>query len=97
MHTSTLHEPTLRPTTQQDLVDSNTNGVLNLLEAAATAQSQSLVLTNSTSALGRVLTHPAGLRRRQLKGNEFLCVVRLSVSPAESAPRGCRQGRQPCR
>jgi UDP-glucose 4-epimerase len=60
LHSATLHKPHLVTHSQQDFVDSNITGTLNLLEEAATAGVASFIFTSTTSVFGRALTPPAG-------------------------------------
>jgi nucleoside-diphosphate-sugar epimerase len=56
IHTATLHKPHVATHPQQDFVDTNIAGTLNLLEAAVSAGVSSFVFTSTTSAFGRALT-----------------------------------------
>ena len=58
VHTATLHKPHVATHTQQDFVDTNVTGTLNLLEAAVSAGVSSFVFTSTTSTFGRALTPP---------------------------------------
>ena len=60
VHTATLHKPHVGTHTQQDFVDTNVTGTLNLLEEAVAAGVSSFVFTSTTSTFGRALTPPAG-------------------------------------
>ena len=60
VHTATLHKPHLVTHSQQDFVDTNINGTLNLLEEAASIGVASFVFTSSTSAFGGALAPPVG-------------------------------------
>jgi nucleoside-diphosphate-sugar epimerase len=60
VHTATLHKPHVGTHTQQDFVDTNVTGTLNLLEEAVAAGVSSFVFTSTTSAFGRALTPLAG-------------------------------------
>src|SRR5258706_11160317 len=60
LHTATLHKPHIVTHTQQDFVDTNITGTLNLLEEAASSGVASFVFTSTTSAFGSALTPPAG-------------------------------------
>jgi UDP-glucose 4-epimerase len=56
IHTATLHKPHVGTHTQQDFVDTNITGTLNLLEEAASAGVSRFIFTSTTSAFGRALT-----------------------------------------
>jgi UDP-glucose 4-epimerase len=56
IHTATLHKPHVATHSQQDFVDTNITGTLNLLETALAAGVTSFVYTSTTSAFGRALT-----------------------------------------
>jgi len=60
LHTATLHKPHIVTHTQQDFVDTNITGTLNLLEEATSSGVASFVFTSTTSAFGEALTPPAG-------------------------------------
>ena len=60
IHTATLHKPHIVTHTQQDFIDTNITGTLNLLEEAASAGVASFIFTSTTSAFGGALTPPAG-------------------------------------
>jgi UDP-glucose 4-epimerase len=60
LHTATLHKPHIVTHTQQDFVDTNITGTLNLLEEAASSGVASFIFTSTTSAFGSALTPPAG-------------------------------------
>jgi nucleoside-diphosphate-sugar epimerase len=60
VHTATLHKPHVGTHAQQDFVDTNVTGTLNLVEAAVAAGVSAFVFTSTTSAFGRALTPPPG-------------------------------------
>ena len=60
LHTATLHKPHVTTHSDQDFVDTNITGTLNLLEAASAAGVGSFVYTSTTSTFGDALTPPAG-------------------------------------
>jgi nucleoside-diphosphate-sugar epimerase len=60
LHTATLHKPHVGRHSQQDFVDTNITGTLNLLEEAAAAGVASFIFTSTTSVFGGALTPPAG-------------------------------------
>ncbi len=60
LHAATLHKPHVATHRQQDFIDVNLTGTLNLLEAAADAKVGAFVFTSTTSAFGRALTPPPG-------------------------------------
>ncbi len=60
LHTATLHKPHITSHTQQDFVDTNITGTLNLLEEAAPAAVKAFVFTSTTSTFGYALTPPEG-------------------------------------
>jgi UDP-glucose 4-epimerase len=60
LHAATLHKPHVATHRQQDFIDVNVTGTLNLLEAAADAKVGAFVFTSTTSAFGRALTPPPG-------------------------------------
>jgi UDP-glucose 4-epimerase len=55
LHTATLHKPHVETHSQQEFVDTNISGTLNLLEAAVSAGVKVFVFTSTTSAFGRAL------------------------------------------
>jgi UDP-glucose 4-epimerase len=61
LHTATLHKPHISTHEQQEFVDINVTGTLNLLEEAAAAGVHSFVFTSTTSAFGAALTPPPGV------------------------------------
>jgi nucleoside-diphosphate-sugar epimerase len=60
VHTATLHKPHLVTHSQQDFVDTNITGTLNLLEEADATGVASFVFTSSTSAFGESLAPQVG-------------------------------------
>lgn len=51
-HTATLHKPHIVTHSQQDFVDTNITGTLNLLEAAQQERVKSFIFTSTTSTFG---------------------------------------------
>jgi nucleoside-diphosphate-sugar epimerase len=60
LHTATLHKPHVATHRQQDFIDTNISGTLNLLEEAATAGVSAFVFTSTTSAFGEALMPAVG-------------------------------------
>ncbi|MBY4610355.1 NAD(P)-dependent oxidoreductase [Rhizobium sp. 9T] len=60
IHAATLHKPHVATHGNQDFVDTNIGGTLNLLEEAAAARVASFVFTSTTSTFGAALTPAAG-------------------------------------
>jgi UDP-glucose 4-epimerase len=60
IHAATLHKPHIGTHTNQDFVETNVTGTLNLLEEALAAGIGCFVLTSSTSVFGRALVRPVG-------------------------------------
>ncbi|GAB3258369.1 NAD-dependent epimerase/dehydratase family protein [Kineosporia babensis] len=60
LHAATLHKPHVGSHSQQDFIDVNVSGTLNVLEAAAAAGVRSVVFTSSTSTFGRAMTPAVG-------------------------------------
>jgi UDP-glucose 4-epimerase len=60
LHTATLHKPHIATHSNQDFVDTNITGTLNLLEEAVAAGAQSFIFTSTTSTFGDALTPLAG-------------------------------------
>lgn len=60
IHTATLHKPHVGTHSNQDFVDTNITGTLNLLEEAVLANVKSFVFTSTTSTFGDALTPPPG-------------------------------------
>jgi UDP-glucose 4-epimerase len=56
LHAATLHRPHIESHTNQDFVNVNITGTLNLLEAAVKNGVESFVFTSSTSVFGQALT-----------------------------------------
>lgn len=59
-HPATLHKPHVATHSQQDFVDVNLTGTLNLLEEAVASGVDSFVYTSTTSVFGDALSPPAG-------------------------------------
>lgn len=60
IHAATLHKPHVATHGNQEFVDTNIGGTLNLLEEAAAARVESFVFTSTTSTFGAALTPAAG-------------------------------------
>ncbi len=60
LHTATLHKPHIETHSNQEFVDTNLTGTLNLLEAAVAAGVQVFVYTSTTSTFGRALVPARG-------------------------------------
>lgn len=60
VHTATLHKPHVATHTNQQFVDTNVTGTLNLLEAAKAYGVKRFVFTSTTSAFGAALSPKAG-------------------------------------
>ena len=60
VHAATLHKPHLASHRNQEFVQTNVVGTLNLLEEAVSAGAGRFVFTSTTSAFGRALTPAAG-------------------------------------
>lgn len=60
LHTATLHKPHVATHSQQDFVDTNITGTLNLLEAAVAVGVRGFIFTSTTSTFGRALTPQPG-------------------------------------
>ncbi len=56
LHTATLHKPHVATHNQQQFIDTNITGTLNLLEASVENRVQSFVFTSTTSTFGDALT-----------------------------------------
>jgi UDP-glucose 4-epimerase len=61
LHAATLHKPHVATHSQQEFVDTNITGTLNLLEAAVSAGVQSFIYTSTTSVFGDALMPPPGV------------------------------------
>jgi UDP-glucose 4-epimerase len=61
LHAATLHKPHVATHSQQEFVDTNITGTLNLLEAAVSAGVQSFIYTSTTSVFGDALVPPPGV------------------------------------
>ena len=59
-HAATLHKPHVATHSQQDFVDTNVSGTLQLLQHAADHQVGSFVFTSTTSVFGDALRPPPG-------------------------------------
>jgi UDP-glucose 4-epimerase len=59
-HAATLHKPHVATHRQQDFVDTNITGTLNLLEEAVAASVEFFVYTSTTSVFGDALAPPEG-------------------------------------
>jgi UDP-glucose 4-epimerase len=60
LHTATLHKPHIATHSNQDFLDTNLTGTLNLLEEAVSQGIERFVFTSTTSAFGAALTPAAG-------------------------------------
>ena len=60
IHTATLHKPHVATHTNQEFVDTNITGTLNLLEAAKSFGVKSFIFTSTTSTFGDVMKPPKG-------------------------------------
>ncbi len=60
LHTATLHKPHVATHSEQDFIDTNITGTLNLLRAAINAQVKGFIYTSTTSTFGDVLTPDLG-------------------------------------
>ncbi|MBB3658076.1 UDP-glucose 4-epimerase [Rhizobium sp. BK650] len=60
IHAATLHKPHVATHGNQDFVDTNVSGTLNLLEQAVSVGVKSIVFTSTTSAFGAALRPAAG-------------------------------------
>jgi UDP-glucose 4-epimerase len=60
LHTATLHKPHVISHSNQDFIDTNITGTLNLLEEALLAGVRSFIFTSTTSSFGDALTPAAG-------------------------------------
>jgi nucleoside-diphosphate-sugar epimerase len=59
-HVAALHKPHIATHGQQDFIDTNITGTLNVLEEAADAGVESFIFTSTTSVFGETLVPPAG-------------------------------------
>ncbi len=59
IHSATLHKPHVETHSNQEFVDTNVTGTLNLLEEAVAAGVRAFVFTSTTSAFGRALVPAA--------------------------------------
>jgi UDP-glucose 4-epimerase len=60
LHAATLHKPHVATHPNQEFIDTNITGTLNLLEEAVAANVKSFIFTSTTSAFGSALTPAAG-------------------------------------
>lgn len=60
LHTATLHKPHVASHSNQDFINVNITGTLNLLEAAKDAGVSRFIFTSTTSTFGNALTPPDG-------------------------------------
>ncbi len=60
IHSATLHKPHIATHSNQDFIDTNVSGTLNLLEAAVGEQVNAFVFTSTTSAFGQSLNPKPG-------------------------------------
>ncbi len=58
IHSATLHKPHVATHSQQDFIDTNITGTLNLLEEANLQGINSFIYTSTTSTFGDILTPP---------------------------------------
>src|SRR5258705_7553191 len=56
LHTATLHKPHVATHEQQQFIDTNITGTLNLLEASVENRIRSFIFTSTTSTFGDALT-----------------------------------------
>ncbi|MBO9205385.1 MULTISPECIES: NAD-dependent epimerase/dehydratase family protein [Niastella] len=59
-HTATLHKPHVVTHSQQQFIDTNITGTLNLLQEAVAAGVEAFIFTSTTSVFGDALVPPAG-------------------------------------
>ncbi len=59
-HTATLHKPHVVTHSQQQFIDTNITGTLNLLQEAVAARVEAFVFTSTTSVFGDALVPPVG-------------------------------------
>lgn len=60
-HTATLHKPHVATHSEQDFIDTNITGTLNLLQAAIENGVKKFIFTSTTSVFGDALVPPAGM------------------------------------
>lgn len=60
-HAATLHKPHVATHSQQDFIDTNITGTLNLLHEAVEAGVKKFIFTSTTSVFGDALVPPAGM------------------------------------
>ncbi|MCP9753141.1 NAD(P)-dependent oxidoreductase [Ferruginibacter sp. HRS2-29] len=60
LHTATLHKPHVGTHSDQDFIDTNITGTLNLLEESLKHHVQAFICTSTTSTFGDMLTPEAG-------------------------------------
>ena len=60
LHTATLHKPHVATHSNQNFIDTNITGTLNLLEEAVLNGVNSFIFTSTTSTFGDALTLPVG-------------------------------------
>ena len=59
-HTATLHKPHVATHNQQQFIDTNITGTLNLLQEAVAAKVEAFIFTSTTSVFGDALVPPVG-------------------------------------
>lgn len=59
-HAATLHKPHVATHSQQEFIDTNITGTLNLLQEAVAAGVESFIFTSTTSVFGDALVPPTG-------------------------------------
>jgi nucleoside-diphosphate-sugar epimerase len=59
-HTATLHKPHVATHSQQQFIDTNITGTLNLLQEAVAAKVEAFIFTSTTSVFGDALVPPVG-------------------------------------
>ncbi|WP_200815721.1 NAD-dependent epimerase/dehydratase family protein [Pedobacter africanus] len=60
-HTATLHKPHVATHSEQDFIDTNITGTLNLLQAAIANGIKKFIFTSTTSVFGDALVPPPGM------------------------------------
>lgn len=60
-HTATLHKPHVATHSEQDFIDTNITGTLNLLQAAVANGIKKFIFTSTTSVFGDALVPPPGM------------------------------------